>query len=70
MPGTKILAFGGDCVSVEMTYAHARMARRVVARVLAEKVEDSYMSEAEALELARKMLHDNPARLYNLPMPG
>ena len=52
-----------------MTYAHAKMARQVVARVLAEKVEVGYMSEAEALALARKMLHDNPARLYNLPTP-
>ena len=67
VPGNKILAFGGDCVSVEISYAHARMARRVVARVMAEKVEDGYMSETEALALARRMLHDNPARLFNLP---
>ena len=67
VPGNKILAFGGDCVSVEMSYAHARMARKVVARVLAEKVEEGYMSEEEALALARKILRDNPAHLYGLP---
>jgi len=68
VPGNKILAFGGDCVSVEIAYAHARMARWVVARVLAEKVEDGYMDEAEAVQLARKMLRDSPARLFRLPI--
>ncbi|MDP3063963.1 MAG: amidohydrolase family protein, partial [Chloroflexota bacterium] len=68
VPGNKILAFGGDALAVEETYAHAVMARQVVARVLSEKVEDGYMSEAEALKLARMMLRDNPARLYGLPV--
>jgi len=67
VPGNKILAFGGDSVAVEIAYAHAKMARKVVARVLAEKIEDGYMSEDEALQLATKMLRDNPARLYDLP---
>ncbi len=66
VPGNKILAFGGDCVSVELSYAHSKMARRVVARVLADEVEDGYMSEAEALALTRKILHDNAARLFNV----
>jgi hypothetical protein len=44
------------------------MARQVVARVLSEKVEDGYMSEGEALSLARMMLRDNPARLHGLPV--
>jgi len=52
---------------VEMSYAHVVMARKVVARVLAEKVEEGYMSEEEALALARKILRDNPGRLYGLP---
>jgi len=67
VPGNKILAFGGDAVAVEIAYAHARMARGVVARVLAEKVEEGYMGEAEALQLAVKMLRENPARLFGLP---
>ena len=67
VPGNKILAFGGDCIPVELSYAHAKMARNVLARALTEKVEDGYMSEAEALALTRKVLRDNPARLYNLP---
>jgi predicted TIM-barrel fold metal-dependent hydrolase len=70
VPGNKILAFGGDSVTVEMAYAHSRMARDVVSRVLAEKVEEGYMGEDEAIGLGRRMLRDNPATLYKLPIKG
>lgn len=70
VPGNKILAFGGDSITVEMAYAHCRMARDVVSHVLGEKVEEGYMTEDEAVALGRKMFRDNPARLYNLPAKG
>ena len=66
VPGSKIMAFGGDSMTVEMAYGHARMARQVVARVLSEKVDEGYLSEDEAIRLARRMLRDNPASLYKL----
>jgi len=66
VPGNKIMAFGGDSMTVEMVYGHAVMARQVVARVLSEKVDEGYLSEDEAIMLARRMLRDNPASLYNL----
>jgi len=66
VPGNKIMAFGGDGICAEYSYAHSRMAREAVARVLTEKVEDGYFEEEEALTLARKMLRDNPADLLGL----
>jgi hypothetical protein len=51
-----------------MAYGHARMAREVVARVLAEKVDEGYLAEDEAIRLAGKMLRDNPAALFRLPV--
>lgn len=68
VPGNKIMAYGGDGVTVEIAYGHARMAREVVSRVLSEKVEEGYLSEDEAMGLARKMLRDNPAALFGLPV--
>jgi predicted TIM-barrel fold metal-dependent hydrolase len=64
VPGNKILAFGGDSMHVEGAYAHSRMAREAVARVLTEKVEEGYLTETQAVELAKRMLNDNPAELY------
>ena len=46
------------------------MARQQVARVFSEKVEEGYMGEEEAVLLAQKILRDNPARLFNLPIVG
>lgn len=70
VPGNKILAFGGDSITVEMAYGHLKMAREVVARVLSEKVEEGYLGEDEAIALGRKMLRDNPAALYRIPLKG
>jgi len=64
VPSNKILAFGGDYFYAELTYAHAKIARKVVAQVLAAKVEAGYCNEAEALELGRRLLFDNAAGLF------
>lgn len=64
MPYTKILGFGGDYRYVELTYAHSVMARDNVARVLAEKVEEKWCSESEAVEIAKALLAGNAARLF------
>jgi predicted TIM-barrel fold metal-dependent hydrolase len=68
VPVNKILAFGGDSNFPEIAYAHAQMARRAVAVVLAEKVAERWCSEAEALEIARSLLLRNAERLF--PGPG
>jgi hypothetical protein len=61
------MAFGGDSMTVEIAYAHAKMTRQVVARVLSEKIAEGYMSEQEAIVLAKRILRDNPAALFNIP---
>ena len=66
VPSNKIMAFGGDSMTVEMAYGHARMTRQLVTRVLSEKISEGYLSEDEAVSLARKMLRDNPKSLYKL----
>jgi predicted TIM-barrel fold metal-dependent hydrolase len=64
MPYTKILGFGGDYRYVELTYAHAVMARENIARVLAEKVAEGWCTEADAVEIAKALLAGNAARLF------
>jgi predicted TIM-barrel fold metal-dependent hydrolase len=66
IPGNKIFAFGGDYTFVEGAYAHARMARENVAKVLTDKVEMGYLTEAEAAPLAHRLLRDNAIEFFNL----
>jgi len=40
------------------------MARPNISQVLMEKVSEGCCSEKEALELGRKLLHDNPDALF------
>lgn len=64
LPSNKMLAFGGDFLYAELAYAHAKIARRVVAKVLAVKVQEGFCTEEEAVELGRRMFFDNVASLF------
>jgi len=64
IPVNKILGFGGDYRYPELTYAHARMARRNIGQVLASKVEAGLFNEDEALQTGRLLLRDNPMSLF------
>lgn len=64
VPVNKILGFGGDYRYPELSYAHLKIARRNIAQVLAEKVEEGFCDETEAVEIARLLLDENPARLF------
>ena len=64
VPSNKIFGFGGDYRYPELSYAHAKIARRNVARVLAEKVSEGSCSKEEALGLGRQILHDNPDAMF------
>jgi len=68
-PVNKILLFGGDYWYPELSYAHLVMARRNLARVLAEMVTEQVCREDEALELGRMLLYDNAAALFGLDKP-
>ena len=64
VPLNKIFGFGGDYRYPELSYAHLMMARRNIARVLAERVEDGSLTEEEAASTAKWLLYDNPAKLF------
>ena len=68
LPSNKIFAFGGDFIIPEGAYGHSVMARRVVSRVLTEKVEDGSLTEDEAVALARRILRENAAEFFRLKL--
>ena len=66
VPGYRILGFGSDVGFPEMIFGHLKMARSCVADVLASKVEGDFLSEEEALSLARRLFRDNGVAFYGL----
>lgn len=64
VPANKIMGFGGDYRYPELSYAHLVIARRNIVEVLAERTEAGQNTESDAAELARMLLHDNPAALF------
>jgi len=67
VPYNKILGFGGDYGRpVEKVYGHLQLALEDIATVLAGRVEQGWMGEAQALRVAHAWLWDNPVELYRL----
>lgn len=66
VPQSKILAFGGDYNYVEGTYAHQKLARRLLSEVLSEKVREGTLTETEAVRFAYDTLRGNLLDLYEL----
>lgn len=66
IPANKILGFGGDYSFVEAIYAHSVMARKVISKVLVEKVRSGYMTEKEAIDVAKMILRENALRIFKL----
>ena len=68
VPADKVLGFGGDYVLPEGSYGHAMLCREVVSGVLADKVQQGYWSEEEALGYARKILRENAIEVFRLEL--
>ena len=64
VPANKLFGFGGDYRYPELSYAHAKIARRNITQVLAEKTAAGFCSQDQARELARLILHDGPNALF------
>ena len=66
VPASKIIAFGGDMMIPENVYSELKLAKRIISNVLINKVLDGYLTEYEAKTIAKMILHDNAAQLYDL----
>lgn len=63
LPLNKQIAFFSDAYCVEWTYGKAVLLRRQLARVLADRVALGQFSLAEAVSVARAILHETPQSL-------
>ncbi len=66
LPDETRLMLGGDNWHVEETYGAIQGARRLIAEVLTEKVDDGYFTHADAERFARRILHENAGAFFRL----
>jgi glucuronate isomerase len=68
VPYTKLIGWYSDSYYVEWTIAKIKLYIRTLAGALAEIVEDGYMDEELALEVARALLWDNNVKIFALKL--
>ena len=66
IPYNKIMGFGGDYLFVDGICGHLQLARENISKTLSTKVGEGHFSVETAVEIARKLLYENPARLFKL----
>jgi hypothetical protein len=63
-PSWRTAVFGGDCVMVEGSYGALLMTKDVVCRAMDELYDRGLVLERDAVEIAGRLLYDNPKRPF------
>ncbi len=66
VPSNKQVGFFSDAYCAEWTYAKATLVRRIMARVLAERIELGQFDRPRALAFARAILYESPQTLLRM----
>ncbi len=66
LPANKQVGFFSDAYCVEWSYAKAVIVRKLLARVLAERVDLGQLDESSALEFARATFFESPQTLLGM----
>ncbi|MDB5351056.1 MAG: hypothetical protein JWN86_2303 [Planctomycetota bacterium] len=66
LPANKQIGFFSDAYCVEWTYAKSMIVRKILARVLAEKMEVGQYSHSDAVSVARSILFESPQSLLRM----
>jgi len=64
VPTPRLCGFFSDGWCIEWTYARVRMTQRILANVLAEKIDRGFYTADQALRVARTLLFDTPRQLF------
>ncbi|MGD0999437.1 MAG: hypothetical protein ABSA67_01950 [Candidatus Brocadiia bacterium] len=66
LPLNKQIGFFTDAYSLEWTYGKAFIIRKVMSRVLADKIESGQYTRQDALDIAREILFETPQSLLGM----
>ena len=65
-PINKLMVFGGDDLYVENLIGHSKMARKGISIALSELVQDKWITENDAIEIAEKIMWKNIEDIYEI----
>ena len=60
----RLIGFSSDAYTAEWAYARAKLTQRVLANVLAEKIDRGFLNIDDALAMAREILYETPRQVY------
>jgi len=66
VPGNKQIGFFSDAYCVEWTYGKAILVRKIMAQVLAQKIEQGQFTISQAVDFSRAILFDSPQSLLGM----
>ncbi len=70
LPATKQIGFFSDAYSIEWTYGKAVLVRKLLAQVLAGRIQDGQYSRGEAMAVARRILYESPRSILGMAPKG
>lgn len=65
LPANKWILVGTDAYCCEWSYGKISLVKRCLAKVLARKIVEDYLTMNEAISLARRILYENAQEIYN-----
>jgi len=65
-PISKLLAFGGDCGRPRASAAYAAQMRAGLTKALQAEIDDGYITEEQAMDVARRVMHDNQYEVFDV----
>jgi len=65
LPANKWILVGTDAYCCEWSYGKVSLVKRCLAKVLARKIEEEYLTMNEAKSLARRILYENAREIYS-----
>lgn len=65
-PINKLMVFGGDDLYIENLIGHSKLARKGISLALSELINDKWISEKDAIEIAEKIMWKNAEEIYEI----
>ena len=64
VPTTKLAAFTSDAYVIDWSYGRLKMTQRVLANILAERIDAGFLDKPDALAAAHEILFDTPRAIF------